>query len=185
MIMDLSELNVYNSLVVVDVETTGLTPSRYGRVCELGAVKIKNGRAVKTFQTLINPQCSISYGASMVNGITDEMVQDAPTFREIALSFENFIEELPIAAYNAPFDVGFLNNEFSISDAHCRIPSERAIDILVLSRRYIRGLRSYALPCVAQALDINPGQAHRALDDAKTAWGILKKLRINITEAAV
>lgn len=174
--MNLSELGRYKSLVVVDVETTGLSPSCNDRVCEIGAVKIKNGKIVKTFQSLVNPQCPMPYGAYCVHGISDDMLHHAPTFREIALSFEEFLEELPVAAYNAPFDIGFINNEFIIAGSHCMISRDKAVDILVLSRRYFYGLASYSLPQVARSLRINTGNVHRALDDAKTAWEILKRL---------
>lgn len=163
-------------LVIIDVETTGLSPSQYGRVCEIGAVKIKNGRVVKTFQSLVNPQCAMPYGAYCVHGISNDMLDDAPTFREIALPFEEFLEELPVGAYNALFDIGFINNEFVIAGSHYLIPREKAVDILVLSRRYLRGFSSYSLPNVTRTLRITTGNAHRALDDAKTAWKVLKKI---------
>ena len=174
--MNVFELQDNRSMVVVDVETTGLSPSCFGRVCEVGAVKIKNGRVAGTFQSLVNPQYPMPYGAYCVHGISDEMLEGAPTFREIALSVEEFFEDLPVAAYNAPFDVGFLNNEFSISGSHYMIPRQKAVDILVLSRRYLRGLASYSLPKVARSLNIKAGNAHRALDDARTAWKVFKKI---------
>lgn len=165
-----------DSLVVLDVETTGLSPYAGDRVCEIGAVKIKKGKIVDSFHSLINPQRTISYGAYLVNGISQEMVDNALTFREIALDFLIFIEKHRIAAYNARFDISFVNSELARSGEHHEILNSASLDILIAARKYLPGLSSYSLPKVADYLHIKTETTHRALDDAVLAWHVLQEL---------
>ena len=65
------------SFAIVDIETTGLSPLRGDRICEIAVLKVRNGRKTAQFQSLVNPERPISGGASAVNGITDDMVLDA------------------------------------------------------------------------------------------------------------
>ncbi|MDE2290689.1 MAG: 3'-5' exonuclease, partial [Elusimicrobia bacterium] len=100
------------SFAFVDTETTGLSPRSGGRVCEVGIVVTKGGREVKRFQSLVNPDCPISCGAMMVHGITDEMVEQEPCFKELAGEVAECLQGSVFVAHNAPFDVGFLKAEF-------------------------------------------------------------------------
>ena len=76
--------------VVFDTETTGLDPESDG-IVQLSAVKYKNLKAAEKWNTYLNPGCTISYSASLVNGITDEMVQDKPKINQIAKDFLDFV----------------------------------------------------------------------------------------------
>src|SRR6266705_2515702 len=116
---------------VIDFETTGLSPDSGDRVCEIGAVKLRGGAVIETMGTLINPQRPISAGAFAVNGISPEMVADAPAFQEIAGKVSSFIEGSVLAAYNAPFDMSFLANEFSLSAI--QPPANPVVDALALA----------------------------------------------------
>jgi DNA polymerase III epsilon subunit family exonuclease len=117
------------------------------------------------FTTLINPDRVISPGASRIHGITNADVEDAPRFRQIAKQVQDELEGVVLVAHNAPFDLGFVNNEFRLS-RHIP-PASLALDTLTLLRRYFR-FRSNSLPNVAQALGINPTVSHRALADVLT-----------------
>ena len=72
--------------VLFDVETTGTSTYR-DRVIEISAVKVKGGQVIEEFTSLVNPECPIPYYASRVNGITDDMVTDAPVFEEALADF--------------------------------------------------------------------------------------------------
>jgi len=71
-------------LIALDIETTGLLPETGERICEIALLKIQKGKIIDEFVSLLNPEKPISLGASTVSGITDEMVKDSPTFKEIA-----------------------------------------------------------------------------------------------------
>src|SRR5882724_11121371 len=86
--------------VILDVETTGLSPDTGDRVCEVAAVKIRGGAVVQSFGTLINPCRPISNGAYMVNRISPEMVANAPKFDDIAEEFAAMLKDSVIGAYN-------------------------------------------------------------------------------------
>ncbi len=96
-----------SDFLVVDVETTGLSPDTGDRVCEIGAIKIRGGAVVDTLSSLINPCRPISAGAYAVNRISPAMVAGAPEFHQIAERLLQMIEGSVLVAYNAPFDVRF------------------------------------------------------------------------------
>ena len=68
--------------IVFDLETTGISCSN-DKVVEISAIKINNHKVVSEFTTLVNPECTIPYNASRINGITDDMVKDAPVFKTV------------------------------------------------------------------------------------------------------
>ena len=94
--------------IVLDTETTGLDFTRE-RIIEFAAVRLENGKIKDEFQTLINPQQHIRKSSIAIHGITEEMVQDAPTEEEIMPKILEFIGDYPIVAHNAIFDYSFLN----------------------------------------------------------------------------
>jgi DNA polymerase-3 subunit epsilon len=149
---------------IVDVETTGLSVERGDRVCEIGIVRLRGGAVIETYSSLVNPQRPISPGAYAVNGISPSMVAGAPIFAEIAGKVHETIDGAVLGAYNAPFDMSFIDYEFRIAG----YPSIKnmVIDVLVLARQLLQGLDRYPQENVARTVGIpNPGR-HRALDDA-------------------
>ena len=156
-------------LVVVDVETTGLSP-RYGdRVVEIGLVRAES-EVETTFGSLVNPCYPISPGAMAVHGITDEMVRSAPTFGELAGSIWPILDGAILAAHNAPFDLSFLDTE----RRRLGLPplQNRVIDTLALARRHFQFPRN-SLGRIAEALGIPAPVQHRALADAQTTLDVL------------
>ncbi|MDE7249653.1 MAG: 3'-5' exonuclease, partial [Lachnospiraceae bacterium] len=79
----------FSDYVVFDLETTGIS-CRIDRVVEISAIKVENGQITGEFTSLVNPGCPIPYAASQVNGITDEMVKDAPVFDKVLAEFLDF-----------------------------------------------------------------------------------------------
>ena len=149
--------------VILDVETTGLSPDTGDRVCEVAAVKLRGGAVVKSFGTLINPCRPISSGAYQVNRISPEMVADAPKFTDIAEEFASMLHDSVIGAYNTPFDLGFINSEFLLS-GYPRLTNP-TIDVLVMARQLLPGLGKYPQENVARAAGIPFPVKHRALED--------------------
>jgi len=99
--------------VVVDVETTGLSPRAGHRVIEIGAVALEEGRIVGEFATLIDAGVPVPYAVQAIHGITDEMLAGQPTPEQALPLFDAFIRESTLVAHNAPFDLRFLSHEFA------------------------------------------------------------------------
>ena len=102
--------------VVVDVETTGTSPHAGDRVTEVAAVVLEDGRIEDAFQSLVNPGRRIPAFITGLTGISNAMVADAPSFRDIAGAFAQILEARTFVAHNAPFDWGFLAMEFVRAD---------------------------------------------------------------------
>ena len=93
--------------VVFDLETTGLSPVSDG-IIEISAVKVENGKVTDSFSTLVNPGRRIPAAATRVNGITDQMVKDAPGLKEALDQFLSFIGDQVLVGHNIhSFDMGF------------------------------------------------------------------------------
>jgi DNA polymerase III epsilon subunit family exonuclease len=157
------------TFVVVDVETTGLSPAYGDRVCEVGIVRARGGEVLDTYQALVNPQRPISPGASRVNGLRDADVRDAPVFAEIAREVLERIDGAALVCHNAPFDLGFLDSELSRLDLPWA-PGQ-VFDTLRIARSHFH-FRSNSLAAVAGSLGIETPQAHRALGDALTTFQV-------------
>ena len=150
--------------VVIDVETTGLSVDSGDRVCEIGAVKLRGGAVIETFGSLIDPQRPISGGAYAVNGISPQMLLDAPIFSNIAEKLWAIMEGAIIVAYNAPFDLSFIVNEFKLI-AYPPVKNI-VVDALVIARQLLPGLQTYKQGNVASVAGISFPVMHRALEDA-------------------
>jgi len=157
-------------LVVVDLETTGLWPI-FDRICEIGVLRAQGDVILDSYQTLINPQRPISPGASRVNGLTDAQVSRAPTFAEIAAQVLAKLDVGVLICHNAPFDLGFLEVEFSRLGLSWQ--PKGVIDTLDIARRYFY-FDSNSLPAIAARLEIETPQAHRALGDALTTFQVFR-----------
>ena len=94
--------------IVLDTETTGLDYTKE-KMVEFAAVRLENGKIKDEFQTLINPKQHIRKSSIAIHGITEDMVQDAPTEEEVMPKILEFIGDYPIVAHNAIFDYSFLN----------------------------------------------------------------------------
>jgi DNA polymerase III epsilon subunit family exonuclease len=122
------------TLAFLDVETTGLSAWFGDRICEIAVVRSRGDKILDKFNTLVNPQRSISPGASRVNGLTDKDVAEAPLFAEIANQVKPLLDEAIIVCHNAPFDLGFVSNEFNRLAQP--LPPLEVIDTLLLAREY-------------------------------------------------
>ena len=101
--------------IFLDTETTGLEHAQGHRVIEIAAVEVINRRSTKNhFHVYLNPDRDIDAGAQQVHGITLEFLQDKPRFADVAAELLDFIAGGELVIHNAPFDVGFLNNELGM-----------------------------------------------------------------------
>ena len=178
--MERIDLDIFNykllqkEFVAFDIETTGLSPTR-DRIIELGAVLFNNGKKVKTFSSLVNCGVDISNDAESVNGITKEMIRNAPNEYEVFSNLIKFLGEamqgkIIMCAHNASFDFGFLYNTF----LRLRIKSDiKYVDTLSLSRKYIKDVENYQQRTLEEYLGLKNEMAHRAVYDAENCGEIL------------
>lgn len=164
--------------VVVDVETTG-GAAQWNRVTEIGAVRMRGGEILEEWSSLINPERRIPKNIVALTGITDEMVESAPTFREIADEFRAFLGEAVFAAHRAQFDYGFIREEFRRMEEDFRVPKFCTV---VGARRHFPGLPSYGLANLCREFGIPLENHHRALCDARATAHILARINQKRTE---
>lgn len=147
----------------LDVETTGLAAMYDDRVCEIGIVRTRGHDVTEKWDSLVNPERPISFGAGSVHGITDEMVAGSPKFRDVSGEILRLISDAVVVCHNAPFDISFIHSEFG--KCGLQLPDVKVIDTLRLARRYFN-FPSNSLGSIAYGLHIEMEQAHRALADA-------------------
>ena len=105
------------SEIILDTETTGLSPLEGDRIIEIACIETKGLIPTKKrFHILLNPEKKISEDAFKVHGYSNEFLKDKKKFKEIADEFLNFIKEKDLIIHNAPFDLGFLNHELRLAN---------------------------------------------------------------------
>ena len=166
--------------VVFDLETTGLS-SRYDRIVEVGAIRLRKGEVIDQLSLLIDPEAvPISATASEVSGITMAMLQGQPTFAQVADKIVSFFKDAILVSHNAPFDMGFLVESF----ARIKVPFlPPVIDTLSLSRFLYPEASNHKLGSLAKRLKVNyeEAKAHRAVYDAEVLGHIWEAMRALIT----
>ena len=160
--------------VVFDLETTGVSPLT-DAVIEISAVKVRDGQIVDEFSTLVNPKRRIPYGASRVNGITDEMVADMPVFEEVLKDFIDFIGDDILVGHNIhDFDMKFIHRD---CEAFFRLfLGNDYIDTLPLARKCLPLLGHHKLTDLATYYKIPAEGAHRALNDCRMNQQVFERL---------
>ena len=151
-----------NRYAIIDVETTGGDPKR-GKITDIAIFILEGEKLVDEFYSLINPECSIPKYISKLTGITNEMVQDAPKFYEVARRIVEITEGAVFVAHNVGYDYGFVQNEFKRLGFRYR---RLTLDTVKLSRKLIPGHASYSLGNLANDLNIPLIDRHRAKGDA-------------------
>lgn len=157
--------------VVLDTETTGLSPQNGDRVVEIGCVELVMRRPTgRTFQVYLNPQRPMSLEAVQITGLSDEFLQDKPLFASVADAFLEFVEGAELVIHNADFDMGFLENELALlSDGRDGLAARVSVlDTLKLARSMYPGQRvSLDFLCRRLGVDNSGRDLHGALLDAQ------------------
>jgi len=156
--------------IILDTETTGLEPSDGHRIIEIGCVELIDRRlSHKHFHQYINPERDIEDGALEVHGISREFLLDKPRFRDIAEEFLAFVAGAELIIHNAPFDLGFLDNELSLLGRDDRMADHCGVlDTLELARDLHPGQRnSLDALCKRYEVDNASRTLHGALLDAE------------------
>ena len=153
--------------IVLDTETTGLSPGHGDRVVEIGCLELMNFVPTgKTYHAYLDPERAMPAEALRVHGLTDEFLRGKPKFADVAQEFLAFIQDSKVIAHNADFDIGFLNSELARLDRG-PIASE-VIDSLRLARRKYPGAQ-VSLDALCRRFGIDTEERsvhHRALLDA-------------------
>lgn len=158
--------------IILDTETTGFEPHNGDRIIEIGAVEmIKRRLTDHNYHQYINPEREVPKDAIEVHGITDEFLVDKPLFASVVDDFMEYVKGAELIIHNAPFDVGFINNELSLLpnnrwgkiEDHCVIT-----DSLKLARKTYPGQRnSLDALCKRLYIDNSNRTLHGALLDSE------------------
>ncbi|MDX2143699.1 MAG: DNA polymerase III subunit epsilon [Rhodospirillaceae bacterium] len=154
--------------IVLDTETTGLDPLNGHRVIEIGCVELINHMPTgRTYQQYLDPERDVPEEAAAVSGLTTEFVTGKPLFAAIVDEFLAFVDDAPIVAHNAGFDLGFVNAELKRVGRQA-FSLERAIDTVLLARRKFPGAQaSLDALCRRFNIDLSGRAKHGALIDAQ------------------
>jgi DNA polymerase III subunit epsilon len=147
---------------ILDIETTGGSP-RLEKITEIAIYLHDGSKITDEYVTFINPERNIPYFITNLTGITNEMVENAPKFYEVAKTIVEFTEGMTIVAHNARFDYSFLREEFKSLGFNYK---RNLLDTVTLSRKLFPGYPSYSLGNICGNLGIEIENRHRAAGDA-------------------
>lgn len=153
--------------IVLDTETTGLSPQQGDRLVEIGCVELINHVPTgRHHHVYINPQRDMPEEAFRVHGLSEQFLSDKPLFRDVADAFLTFIADATLIIHNAPFDMGFLNAELSWINRPAL--SNTVIDTVMLARKVHPGARvSLDALCRHYGVDNSRRTLHGALLDSE------------------
>ena len=167
--------------VAFDLETTGLS-AQHDVIIEIGAVVMKRGEVLDTFQTFVAPGRKLTPKIIDLTGITDEMLVGAPPIDEILPKFLEFVGGRPLCAHNADFDIGFV----TAACERLNIPFQpTSLDTLILAQNLLPDLGKHKLNIVADFLSLPDFNHHRASDDAITCGYLLARFYTMLEEKNV
>lgn len=159
---------------VFDLETTGVGEG--AEITEIGAVKVRGGQLEGEFATLLNPGIHIPAAITVLTGISDSMVADAPTIESVLPSFLEFSRGTVLVAHNANFDVGFLKR--ACASLGYEWPGNQVVDTVKLARHTLLRdeVRNCKLATLSAFFKVPEMPTHRALDDARATTHVLHGL---------
>lgn len=166
--------------IVLDTETTGLDPKTGHRVIEIGCVELSERRLTgNNLHLYLQPDREIDIQAIEIHGITNEFLVDKPRFEEVAKELKDYLSGAELLIHNAPFDVAFLESEFSIvGDAFALSSICKVTDTLAMARKMYPGQRN-SLDALCKRLGVNNG--HRTLHGALLDSEILSDVYLTMT----
>lgn len=146
---------------VVDIETTGLSPAK-NNIIEISALKVRNNEITEEFSQLIKPSNPIGRFITSLTGITNEMVEFAPSVEKVLPHFTNFISDDIILGHNIRFDINFIRT--NLKKSGFQPISNKTIDTMLIARRRCK-LKSHSLKNLALHYNLSTEGHHRALND--------------------
>lgn len=156
--------------IILDTETTGLSPAEGHRIIEIGCVELIDRKLTGNhFHHYINPLRKVDPGAFAVHGISDEFLSDKPVFSALAQEFMDFISGAELIIHNAPFDIGFINHELMLLRQNWKQVTDYCgvIDTLQLARKRHAGQKnSLDALCKRYFIDNTKRDLHGALLDS-------------------
>ena len=171
-----------STYVIFDTETTGFNPGLHDTMIEIGAVKMKNGNLIDSFDELINPGVLIDNEISNLTGITNEMVKDCPNEEEVTRKFKEWIGDLPLDAHNTRFDVNMLESAYN--KYNLGTLDNTVLDTMIISQIINKDLKRHSLSALTKNYGISfeesdgssSGHHHRADYDAEFTGYVFFKL---------
>ncbi|HLE12278.1 MAG: hypothetical protein A2504_14690 [Bdellovibrionales bacterium RIFOXYD12_FULL_39_22] len=164
-------VNFPKGIIFLDLETTGLSPLM-DKIIEISAIKVRSDK-IEKFDSLIDPKISILPASTKIHGINDEMVHGRPMIDDILGNFMAFVENLPIVAHNARFDLGFI--VFNLHRLKMAMPNNEVYCSCKFARKAFPQLKKFNLAFLIESLNVHIDNHHRALDDAIAAAHVFAK----------
>ncbi len=168
------------ALVVLDFETSGMSPETGARPTEIGMVRIEQGKIVARFQSLMNPRMRIPLEIQNLTGITQAMADQAPSIAKVMQQAAMFAKDAALVAHNANFDRKFWQAELAqLGIAH----QQDFLCTLLLARRVFPMAESHSLSNLIRYLNLPiSGQAHRAQADADATAHLLLRMLADLSQ---
>lgn len=167
--------------VAIDLETTGLSP-KYDEIIEFAGIRVRNGVVVDTMQTFVKPSCEIDDFIIRLTGITNEMLVNAPTPKDILPLIKDFIGTDTVVGHNVSFDINFLYDYFKL---YLGFNFENDyIDTMRISKRLLPDLAHHRLKDIVKALGITESKYHRALSDSELTMNCFEAMKGSISDPA-
>lgn len=170
-----AQINKNTGYVVFDLETTGLSPFR-DEIIEIGAVKVdKDGKIIETFNTLVKPTKPITKFIQDLTGISNEMLENAPSIYTVLPKFADFAGDSVLVGHNVTFDIAFVQQKAKIyKDIKLLNPY---VDTFSLTKKVYPHLKSYKLQDLIIEFDLKTHAAHRALADVVATQQLYELLK--------
>lgn len=174
-----SLLELVDEYIAIDLETTGLDP-RYNDIIEIAAVKMQNGEEIDRFQSLIKIDYPLDPFISELTGITDQILEGAPTIESVLPPFIEFIGDSIVVGHNVHFDINFL---YDNAERILHLPvKNNFIDTMRISRRVFKDFPKHNLLTLVHEFGIASSVEHRALSDCIQTAACYEYMKRYITE---
>lgn len=162
-----------SDFTVIDIETTGLDP-QYDEIIELSAIKVRDGKVVEEYSTLVKPQYTASEFITVLTGITNDELENAPELHEVLDGYMSFLGDEIIVGHNVNFDINFLYDKYR--DLTSKEFSNDFVDTLRLARFLLRDLPHHRLLDLVEYYGISDVVEHRGFADCVVTLGVLIRL---------